>query len=369
MFAGGKQDSIYQKLRSQLLSGFLLENEKLLVEKALALKLGIARDTLRAALGELGNEKLITRIKNCGTFATLRPPDKTCRRIMVFHESSGSKALPGHYLVPGIAGQARTFGFKVEYCDIAYLYTLDANAIRALIAKLEIDRVIFVGANFLGHEKVIGALTLPALPVLLPFASEHDHEVTGWATFCFREKLEWRRSLEFLRARGHRNVAVVTLDTPSRNIRGHTPEEYFALLEELGLNPSPELVNYIGFSGFTEKPPQEIDAVIHKIRGAGATALLCHSGFIAAQASQAIKAFGLRVPDDVSLMGFCSGLNPFLLEPALSSIDIDFEMLGRRAVNVLAHAEHWFQPGSRRQNLLLDIESTENVFGSVKTLL
>ncbi|WP_418606689.1 substrate-binding domain-containing protein [Georgenia sp. SUBG003] len=68
-------------------------------------------------------------------------------------------------------------------------------------------------------------------------------------------------------------------------------------------------------------------------------ALLCASDQIARGALDALRDRGVRVPEDVAVIGFdnwevmTSGARP-----ALTSVDMNFEMLGRRAAEHLVEA-------------------------------
>ena len=50
---------------------------------------------------------------------------------------------------------------------------------------------------------------------------------------------------------------------------------------------------------------------------------------------KALKAHSLRVPDDVSLMGFCGFPGGQFLDPGLSTIDFRYFQIGRNAVDRL----------------------------------
>jgi DNA-binding LacI/PurR family transcriptional regulator len=81
------------------------------------------------------------------------------------------------------------------------------------------------------------------------------------------------------------------------------------------------------------------------------TAIFAGCDIMAAGALQAIYARGLRVPDDISLIGFDDTLAPYL-SPPLTTVAQPMEAIGRVAVQLalaeIANAEEDYEPQTRR---------------------
>ena len=59
-------------------------------------------------------------------------------------------------------------------------------------------------------------------------------------------------------------------------------------------------------------------------------------------AMKALKRYSLRVPEDVSIMGFCGFPGGKFLTPGLSTIDFNYLLIGRNAVDrLLAIPSEW----------------------------
>ena len=65
------------------------------------------------------------------------------------------------------------------------------------------------------------------------------------------------------------------------------------------------------------------------------TAIFCDDDLMAAGVYKAARQLQLRVPTDLSIVGFCDGLVAQLLDPALSTVSIPMQELGRRAMELL----------------------------------
>jgi LacI family transcriptional regulator len=69
--------------------------------------------------------------------------------------------------------------------------------------------------------------------------------------------------------------------------------------------------------------------------GKGATALFCASDSIARGAMEAIGAAGLRIPEDVSIVGFGDWPEAAAMSPPLTSVFLYPEQVGRRLAEMV----------------------------------
>lgn len=67
-------------------------------------------------------------------------------------------------------------------------------------------------------------------------------------------------------------------------------------------------------------------------------AIFCASDLMAVGCYQAIASKGLRIPQDISVIGYDNQLLASELTPTLSSVDLPYDEMGRKAVEILCHA-------------------------------
>ena len=72
------------------------------------------------------------------------------------------------------------------------------------------------------------------------------------------------------------------------------------------------------------------------------TAVVCYSDFWAPHIYRSLEKLNLRIPEDVSVMGFCGAPMGRYLSPTLSTIDLQYEKTGEMALRMLL--EHMHQP-------------------------
>ena len=84
------------------------------------------------------------------------------------------------------------------------------------------------------------------------------------------------------------------------------------------------------------------------------TAIFCASDRMALGVYEALKETGLRIPDDVSVVGFDDDPLARYLEPPLTTIRVPHDEMGRRAVADLAARSDYVHEGRIRGRLELD---------------
>lgn len=67
-------------------------------------------------------------------------------------------------------------------------------------------------------------------------------------------------------------------------------------------------------------------------------AIFCASDLMAVGCYQAIASKGLRIPQDIAVIGYDNQLLASELTPTLSSIDLPYDEMARKAVEIVCHA-------------------------------
>jgi DNA-binding LacI/PurR family transcriptional regulator len=96
------------------------------------------------------------------------------------------------------------------------------------------------------------------------------------------------------------------------------------------------------------------------------SALFCSNDLLALSVMRDLRAIGLRVPDDVSVMGFDGIPLGELMDPMLSSVAQPSEQIGELALRTLVHAIEEPQDGQAPASTQL-LPHTVRLGGSVRT--
>jgi LacI family transcriptional regulator len=148
-------------------------------------------------------------------------------------------------------------------------------------------------------------------------------------------------ALEHLRERGHRRIAVFT---PTRSSTPDRPADVHVTAEG----------ERLGLDILVCTAPQGLAAATSVARevladGGRPSAVFCFADSIAYGVYAAAGELGLRIPDDVSVMGYDSHPMSGLLTPALTTVDWEIEAIVRAAVRLVVAA---VDGGGRRRRIV-----------------
>ncbi|MFB5190223.1 LacI family DNA-binding transcriptional regulator [Alicyclobacillus fastidiosus] len=112
-----------------------------------------------------------------------------------------------------------------------------------------------------------------------------------------------------------------------------------SFLREQGMSPEQQ----------QDRIAQEVESM--RVAGRLPSALVCANDSIAINAIRALTSLGIRVPEDVSVTGFDDIDDVFQVAPALTTVHVDKEAMGSRAVDMLLRRVE--APDAKREKLLL----------------
>lgn len=138
-----------------------------------------------------------------------------------------------------------------------------------------------------------------------------------------------RTATEELLTAGHRRIAFLNTTTPSPARTGRLAG-YRAALEAAGVGYDPDLVLSVA-------PEQEGGyAATAQVVESGATAVFCHNDRVAMGVYDGLRERGLRIPEDVAVMGFDNqDVIAAHLRPTLSTVELPHYELGAAGVRML----------------------------------
>lgn len=138
------------------------------------------------------------------------------------------------------------------------------------------------------------------------------------------------QATRYLYQHGHRDIGFIGPVTPAEHC-ANTFRGFTDYLKEVGISCQPDWVAKIPFSQTSAEEAVDKMLELEKLP----TALLCSCDAVAIDVINRAKARGIRIPEDISVIGIDDLLVSRYLDPSLSTMTFDKELLGAKAMELL----------------------------------
>ncbi len=159
------------------------------------------------------------------------------------------------------------------------------------------------------------------------------------------------KAVSYLLSLGHRKISCISNAPPEYTAAPERVQGYVNALEQAGISPNNELIRYADFD------PESGYRTMRSLLEGGEkfTAAFVASDNVAIGAKSAIREMGLRVPDEISLVGFDDIPWAKYSDPPLTTIQLPAEALAQSACTLLVDL---IQEGknNRQYEIILDTE-------------
>jgi DNA-binding LacI/PurR family transcriptional regulator len=287
------------------------------VSRVLNSKPGVSdatRETVLTALDVLGYERPTKLRGERARLVGLVLPELQNPIFPALAEVIGA-ALSQHGLTPVLCTQGAGDTGEAAYVDL-------------LLEQQQVAGIVFAGGYYSQadadhtHYERLARRKLPV--VLLNAGIGH----LPFARVVCDDASAVEQALDHVSAIGHLRIGLIL------GPRDHEPSRRKLTaarvrLESLGLSLDDGLVAHAQYS------LQSGQAAATTLVGRGATALVCASDPLALGAIRAVRRSGLRVPDDVSVVGYDDSAFMSAVEPPLTTVRQPIEAMGRAAVSLL----------------------------------
>ncbi len=320
---------VRQWVERQIVTGYWKPGDVLPPERVLAEQLGVSPLTVSRALQSLAQEGVLTRKRRVGTVVAANLPPT------LFQQSFTVMAL-------GLgAGTRQPVDYYFSSVQRSILNALAPLGLRTLWLDYQIDQIVreLGSSEFMGvlaiapaaeHITLLEDLYRRGMPVVIVGASSQDWQTPSVDTDNYGAA---RQAAEHLLALGHRRFVGLFGAMETFNSRDRWRGFRDALLEA-GV---PETDVWT----FTTPYADEVDEANREaIRTAlrlpnGPTAIFAAGYYLALSMLQSLRQAGVRVPEDVSLIGFDDPPSAALANPPLTTFRQPLDALGARAVQKL----------------------------------
>ena len=235
---------------------------------------------------------------------------------LLTNDTYGRFSLP---LMAGVSDALVDNGVSVFLCNVEDDPRLGQLHVEAMLDK-RVDGIIATGKRIDRHLPI--NLSNLRVPVIYAFTQPDP----GAIAFVSDDAGGARLAVEHFCRLGRRRIAHVSGPASFAVVHGRA-EAYRAVLEENGLPAGEPL-----FGAWSEAWGHEAVAKLFEGRGERPDAVFCGNDQIARGVIDALRERGIRVPEDVGVIGFDNWeIVAEATRPPLTSVDMNLATLGREA--------------------------------------
>lgn len=237
------------------------------------------------------------------------------------------------YLMRGVLEGAHQKGYEIE------LYSR-----KKPITPMELSDLIrkesLSGMLVADWENVFQKFPMNSLPEI-PFVALNSYiSHPKISSVVFPNKEAASEVIHYLYSLGHRRIGLITGPDYNENSRSRL-EGALQAMQELGLDTSPSLIKV---GTFEDGSGYEKTLELLRMKDLP-TALFCFNDWMAIGAMKAARELGLKIPKDLSLVGFDNMIESQNLVPPLTTYSQDIPRLGLHAVITLLYRIEKRTPG------------------------
>jgi DNA-binding LacI/PurR family transcriptional regulator len=242
-----------------------------------------------------------------------------------------STNISDHFFAEVAAGaenEARRHGYYLVIASVEEHAEADERAYLRLMLERRVEGLIVARPRLpISPDRVGASLEVP----LVAIASAESPGLTVVDVDNRRGGLE---AVSFLLARGHTRIATITGPTAWPSSRARLGG-YRDALHQAGIEVDPSLVEQASGWGLEDGQAAMARLLARRV---GFTALFAYSDLVAIGAIRQLRAGGLRVPHDVSVVGYDDIPVAAFLEPPLTTVSQPMRQVGERAASLLIQA-------------------------------
>jgi len=325
-----KYERVERWIRGAIGEGRISPGEKLPSESQLCQQFGVSRNAVRQAIRNLAHEGWVESIKGVGTFCRLRVSDSRLSTNIGFVDFFTSS-----YIFPEIIRGCDHVLYKRGFHLLLNQSEYDLEKERNILLNLRRKRVdgIIIAPVYDGGERsnadLLQEFQDEGIPVVLIDSYFPNRD---FGMVALDDRLGGREAVSFLWEKGHRRIGLFYQeDYYVKVLRKQGVEEF---LREKGAPIRREWLVAFKGQGPTGEAPEAAErffAAAHELP----TAFVCSNDEDALHLMRAAERHRLKIPDDLSVVGFDNSNIAQLDKIALTSVHHPSFLMGENATNIL----------------------------------
>lgn len=328
--ATSKYRILADKLREDIVSGKLADNEKLRTEKELMEQHGVSRQTVRHALSLLETEGYIKSRRGSGTYVLprKRTPINNSRQIALLLTYISDYIFPS--IIRGIESVLSQKGYTLLLKATGNSLDQEREILTALLESPPCALIVDGNKTALPNPNLSYYRQLQALGVPIIFIHATYPELTDIPKIATNDKAGGRMAVNYLAAKGHKKIAGIFKCTDFQGI-----QRFNGFVEGMLANQLPYSDKHLIWFQDNEQMQILLSNENTLRYFTDCTSIVCYNDQIAWDVIRYLAHHGYRVPEDISVISFDDSWLAQYSSPNLSSFAHPKEKLGITAARTI----------------------------------
>ena len=228
-------------------------------------------------------------------------------------------------ILSSIEESASEYGYNLVICNIAENLDKELKYLYA-VQEMRVDGIIIMHQKV--DERILSFIESAAMPILFSCVRS---PLPGRFSVLIDDYQAARDAASYLIGLGHREIAFVGGDLEDVTAGYSRYQGYLDALEQAGIAPSPGLIRF----GNYKLESGRVRMLEMLEQGERPTVVFAASDDMAVGAMNGILDYGLRIPEDISVMGFDDSRIAEAVRPMLTSMRQPALELGRTSLEYL----------------------------------
>lgn len=370
-----KYNMVKQAIKAKILDGIYKPNEKISSESELMKEFGVSRHTVRLAIGDLVSTGWLYRQQGSGTFCADRSMYETTQNSGTQKNIAIVTTYLSDYIFPSIIRGAETKlseeGYQVSIFSTNNDHEMERNVLEKILAQQFDGVIVEPTKSAYSNPNIAYYLNLEQLSIPYIMINAYYDELEPISIVMDDEKSGFLQT-EHLIKLGHKNIigCFKTDDTQGvKRMKG--------FLKAHRQNNVPIVPSHIITYNTEEKlskPVNELEKILDA-SNSSITGLVCYNDELAMQLLELLRVKGIRVPEDISIVGHDDSMLAEISEVKLTSIGHPKSEMGELAASLiveLVKSKHKtsnnFNASSKVYEPELVVRSSTKDLNSVETL-
>lgn len=316
-------EDIEATLRKEIDDGCVVPHERFLSESKLSQRFGVNVATVRKAVDRMVADGLLYKIPSSGTFIA---PRRKNRMILI--------------VIPAQECSLISFCAVEDFVDTPYWFQeVPASEYLRHVDDIELIYPELVGVIFYQDKPVVsntfGTLEEKGIPFIMYGSSNLRPVLKNRASLLYSEQMVVQTAMEYLQHAGCRRIGMVYSTLWATKVERH--RKYVQWHESNGIEWEADWVFHAQFNQ-VEHRPEIHQQLVESLRSgplSQADGLFCSGDIESVIVLQAALAAGVRIPEDLKIIGVNNDPICECVVPQLTSIEIPKQQDSLRVAKAL----------------------------------